>query len=277
MRTSKCDHAPGEKEGNVGRRSFTFGFIAGLTLWTWTSVASAQTAPAAAQTASQSSTADWQFEAVPYLWGSGIDGEVGIGNRTANVDASFSNIVKHLHFAAMGVVEARRERLVALADALYIDLRGQRATPGPLFSSVRPEQRLFILTPEAGYRILDDGDTSIDALGGIRYWHLGSELDFRAGVLPSVEMQASRNWVDAVVGVRARTALPRRTWVSAYGDVGAGGSDLTYQLVGTVGGDIGDHYAVVFAYRFLNVDYDKDRVLLDTDLKGPLFGFTFKF
>ena len=261
----------------MGRRSFTFGFIAGLTLWTWTSVASAQTAPAAAQTASQSSTADWQFEAVPYLWGSGIDGEVGIGNRTANVDASFSNIVKHLHFAAMGVVEARRERLVALADALYIDLRGQRATPGPLFSSVRPEQRLFILTPEAGYRILDDGDTSIDALGGIRYWHLGSELDFRAGVLPSVEMQASRNWVDAVVGVRARTALPRRTWVSAYGDVGAGGSDLTYQLVGTVGGDIGDHYAVVFAYRFLNVDYDKDRVLLDTDLKGPLFGFTFKF
>jgi hypothetical protein len=65
--------------------------------------------------------------------------------------------------------------------------------------------------------------------------------------------------------------------VSAYGDVGAGGSDLTYQLVGTVGGDIGDHYAVVFAYRYLNVDYDKDRVLLDTAMKGPLFGFTFKF
>jgi hypothetical protein len=52
---------------------------------------------------------------------------------------------------------------------------------------------------------------------------------------------------------------------------------LTYQLVGTVGGDIATHYAVIFAYRYLNVDYDKDRVLLDTAMKGPLFGFTFKF
>jgi hypothetical protein len=68
-----CDHAPEGKEGNVNGRSFTFGSIAGLMLWT--SVASAQTAPAAAQTASQSS---------------------------ANIDASFSNILSHLHFAAMG-------------------------------------------------------------------------------------------------------------------------------------------------------------------------------
>ena len=256
-------------------RFFTFGVIAGLMLWT--SVAAAQTPAASAQTASQSSTEDWQFEVVPYLWGSAIDGDVGIGNRTANVDASFSNIVKHLHFAAMGMAEVRRERLVALADALYTDLRGQRATPGPLFSSVRPEQRIFILTPEAGYRVLDDGDTSIDALGGIRYWHLNSELDFRAGLLPGIEMEATRNWVDAIVGLRARTGLPRRTWVSAYGDVGAGGSDLTYQLVGTVGGDINDRYAVVFSYRVLKVDYDKDRVLLDTAMQGPLFGFTFKF
>ena len=28
--------------------------------------------------------------------------------------------------------------------------------------------------------------------------------------------------------------------------------------------------------RYLKVDYDKDRVLLDTAMQGPLFGFTFK-
>jgi hypothetical protein len=83
--------------------------------------------------------------------------------------------------------------------------------------------------------------------------------------------------VDAIVGLRARRALPRGSWVSGYGDVGAGGSDLTYQVVGTVGMDIGARYAVIFAYRHLNVDYDKDRVLLDTAMQGPLFGFTFRF
>ena len=96
-------------------------------------------------------------------------------------------------------------------------------------------------------------------------------------MLPSIEMQASRNWVDAIVGLRARRALPGESWVSAYGDVGGGGSGLTYQLLGTVGMDIGAHYAVTFAYRYLKVDYDKDRVLLDTAMQGPLFGFTFKF
>ena len=33
----------------------------------------------------------------------------------------------------------------------------------------------------------------------------------------------------------------------------------------------------IFAYRDLKVDYDKDRVLLDTAMQGPLFGFTFRF
>jgi hypothetical protein len=220
---------------------------------------------------------DWQFELVPYLWGSSIDGELGIGNRTANIDASFTNILSHLHFAAMGLADVRRDRLVALADVMYSDLRGQRATPGPLFSSVRPEQKLLIFTPEAGYRLLDTEGASIDALGGIRLWHLKSELEFRAGLLPSVDMEASRNWVDVIVGLRARVGLPRGTWVSGYGDVGAGGSDLTYQLVGTVGTDIGAHYGVVFAYRHLNVDYDKDRVLIDNAMQGPLFGFIFRF
>jgi hypothetical protein len=85
----------------------------------------------------------------------GLDGQVGIGNRTAEVDASFSNILSHLHFAAMGLADARRNKFVVLTDALYTDVRGQAATPGPLFSSVSPQQKLFILTPVAGYRDLD--------------------------------------------------------------------------------------------------------------------------
>jgi hypothetical protein len=214
---------------------------------------------------------------VPYLWGSSIEGQVGIGNRTVDVDASFSNILDHLHFAAMGVAEVRRGNFVAMSDLMYSDLRGQRATPGPLFSSVSPEQKMFILTSEAGYRVFTNDGTSLDALGGIRYWHLKSELAFRAGVLPGIDLEASRNWVDAIVGLRATRALPRGSWVSAYGDVGGGGSDLTYQFVGTVGMDIGSRYAVVFAYRYLNEDYDNDGVLLDNAMQGPLFGFTFRF
>ena len=233
---------------------------------------------ASAQSAAPpSSPEDWQFEVVPYLWGTGIDGPVGVGNRTVDLDASFRNILSHLHFAAMGLVDARRDRFIVLTDAIYTDLRGHRATPGPLFSRVDPQQRLFILTPEAGYRLLDTGDSSLDVVGGIRYWHLKSELQFQAGLLPGFGVEGSRGWVDGIAGVRARKDLPRRWWASAYGDLGAGGSDFTYQIVANAGLDIHERYALDFGYRYLSVDYDNDGFLFDTAMKGPLFGFTIKF
>src|SRR5262245_1077333 len=50
---------------------------------------------------SQPSSEGWQFQIIPYRWGTSIDGRVGVGDRTADVDASFSNILDHLHFAFM--------------------------------------------------------------------------------------------------------------------------------------------------------------------------------
>jgi hypothetical protein len=230
-----------------------------------------------AQSVSPPPSADWQFEFVPYLWGSGMKGVVGIGSHSADIDASFSDILSHLHFAAMGLTEARRGRLVSLTDLVYTDLRGQHATPGPLFSSVNPKQRLFILTPAAGVRLVDADGATWDLVGGVRFWHSKSELQFGSGVLPGVDMEASRNWVDAIAGVRARMALSSNWWAGVYGDVGGGGSDVTFQLNGTAGWDIGPRYALVIGYRYLDVDYDNDDVLLDTAIKGPLFGFIFKW
>jgi hypothetical protein len=206
-----------------------------------------------------------------------LDGDVGIENRTADVDASFSNILSHLHFAAMGLVDARRNKFVVSTDLIYSDLRGQHATPGPLFSSVNPQMKLLILTPQGGYRILDAEGASIDAVGGIRFWRLKSELQFGAGVLPGIDVQDSRDWVDGIVGLRAKKTLPGHWWVSASGDLGGGGSKFTYQIITTAGLDIHQRYALDFAYRYLSVDYDKDNFLFDTAMKGPLLGFTIKF
>ena len=249
---------------NVITRAFVAGVAAGLLL-------------CASEVSAQPSAGDWQFEVVPYFWGSSLEGEVGIGNRTADVDASFSNILSHLHFALMGLTEARRDRFIALTDAIYTDVRAYHATPGPLFSSVNPQQKLFILTSGGGFRLLETNKSSLDVVGGIRFWRLKSELQFRAGLLPDVETEGSRNWVDGIAGVRGKKALSEKWWVSGYGDVGAGGSDFTYQLVGTGGLDISPRYALSAAYRYLSVDYDADNVLFDNALKGPLFGFTIKW
>ncbi len=249
-------------------RHIVRGIVAGVLLCT--SQAAAQSA------APQPSAENWQVQVVPYLWGSGLKGPVGIGNRTVELDASFSDIFSALHFAAMGFVDARRDRLVVLTDVIYTDLREQHATPGPLFSGVDPQQRLFILTPEAGYRVLDSEDMALDVVGGIRYWYPQSELRFRPGVLPGINLAESRGWVDGIVGLRARRALSRKWWVNGYWDLGAGGSKFTYQIFGRVNVDIHERYALNFGYRYLSVDYDNNNFLFDIAMKGPLFGFTIK-
>ncbi len=174
-----------------------------------------------AQSPSQPSAEPWQFRVIPYLWGSSINGRVGVADRTANVDASFRNILDHLHFALMGFADANwNNKLVVLSDVLYTDIRGERATPGPLFSSVAPNQKLFLLTPEGGYRMLDTSQASIDVVGGIRYWHLKSELQFQPGLLPGINVQEGRGWVDGIAGLRGTVYLPRNWWVTGYGDAG---------------------------------------------------------
>jgi len=132
--------------------------------------------------APQPSSEGWQVRIIPYLWGTSIDGRIGVGDRTADVDASFSNILDHLHFAFMNLADATwNNKLVLLTDLVYSDLRGFRATPGPIFSSVSPNQKLFLLTPEGGYRMLDNSQASVDIIGGIRYWHLKTETAVPAG------------------------------------------------------------------------------------------------
>jgi hypothetical protein len=248
-----------------------------ICLFLCASKVSGQSAPSQSAP-SQPSSEGWEFRLIPYLWGTSINGRVGIGDRTAGVDASFSNILDHLHFGVMGLIDATwNKKFVVLNDVLYTDLRGFRATPGPLFSSVTPNQKFFLLTPEGGYRILDTSQASLDVLGGIRYWHFNTELQFQPGILPGVDLQTSRGWVDGILALKGKVYLPRTWWLTGYGDVGGGGSNITFQFIGTAGVDIHKHYALLAGYRYLNVDYDKDRFLFDTSLKGPVFGFTFKF
>ena len=74
----------------------------------------------------------------------------------------------------------------------------------------------------------------VDLLGGVRYWHLRTDLKFGAGVLAAREATASTNWVDAIAGVRGKAHLSKKIFVSGKADVGGGGSRLTYQLFGGV-------------------------------------------
>ncbi|HSE99208.1 MAG TPA: hypothetical protein VLD57_13145 [Blastocatellia bacterium] len=225
----------------------------------------------------QSSSEEWQFQFTPYLFMSGIKGTAGARGFTSEVDAKFSDIIDEVNFGFMGTFEARKNKFMFLTDMLYINLSDSEATPGPLFSSVKADFKVFILDPEVGYRVAEKNGASLDLLGGLRYWHVNLRLDFREGVLPAVEAERSKNWVDAVGGLRVRAPLSERWFVVGKVDLGGGGSDFTYQFVGAVGVDVAKSVSLLFGYRYLSVDYDKDDFLFDMSLKGPIIGARFRF
>lgn len=235
-------------------------------------------ATTASQGGSAASTDEWQFQLTPYLWIASISGRAGIGPLVIDTDTSVTDADVELNFGFMATFEARKNKFVFLTDLQYSNLSTEKGNPGPLFSSTRASFKTFILDPEIGYRIVDNGQGSfVDLLGGIRYWHLNGTIDFRAGILPAAQASRSRSWVDAVSGLRGKAALGERWFLTGKADLGGGGSKFTYQLFGGVGVNLGKRIALIGGYRDLNVNYNKDGFLFDMSLHGPILGFGIKF
>ncbi len=234
----------------------------------------------AADPAPQTANSDgWQFRFTPYLWIAGISGNAGIGNLSVNVDSGITDTNVHLSFGFMGTLEARKDRFIIVTDFQYSNLGTDHPTPGPLFTSATADFKTFILDPEVGYRIAENTDkgTSVDVVGGFRYWHLKSDLAFTAGALPAISASRSRDWVDAVGGIRGRARISKRLFVIGKADLGGGGSKFTYQLFGGVGLLMGKRFALIGGYRDLSVNYNKDNFLFDVRLHGPILGLSIRF
>ena len=114
-------------------------------------------------------------------------------------------------------------------------------------------------------------------MGGVRYWHLSTNIEFRPGILPAAEIHDDRNWVDAIGGLRGRARLSPRWSVTGLGDLGGGGSDFTYQLFGGIGASVSKRVSLVFGYRYLAVNYRSNGFIFDVALKGPVPGAGFRF
>jgi hypothetical protein len=221
----------------------------------------------------------WQFQFSPYFWLAGLHGTGGVGNRTANVDESFSDVFDALNFALMVTFEARKGRFVSLTDLQYVSVSDEKATPGPLFSTVDAGFKTFVFDQEVGYRLYDDPDkgAALDVVGGARVWRVKTDFEFGAGILPATRIEGSRSWVDAVGGLRGNMALSEKVFLTGKFDLGGGGSDFTWQVFAGGGYNINPKIALIFGYRVLDVDYNKNNFVYDMNQRGPIVGLGFRF
>jgi hypothetical protein len=222
---------------------------------------------------------NWQFQFTPYFWLASAHGTSGIGNRTVAVDESFSEIFDTLNFFIMGTFEARKGKFISLTDLEYISISDDKATPGPLFSNVDAGFKTFIFDQEVGYRVLENAakGASLDVMGGARVWRVKTDFEFGAGVLPATRIEGSRSWVDAVGGLRGKMALSEKVFLTGKFDLGGGGSQFTWQVFGGAGYNLNPKIALIFGYRVLDVNYDKNNFVYDMSQRGPIMGLGFRF
>lgn len=238
------------------------------------------------------------FQVTPYLWVTGLEGRISPFRRgpTLHVDKSFSDVMDSLKLGGFINVWGRYDRAVFSGDVMYVDTTDIHAT-GTLKSleipeigtiepnasaSAKVDSKVFNATLQGGYRFLDTPRFTLDALGGVRFWHVSNDVTVTVkafGLSRSASHGESFGWTDPVVGLRAFLAVTDRLSLQAQADVGGFGvgSDLSWSALATVHYNLTDRFTASAGYKVLDVDYHHGGHVYDTRMNGPVLGLTMRF
>ncbi|HSE37240.1 MAG TPA: hypothetical protein VLG74_08060 [Blastocatellia bacterium] len=236
-----------------------------------------ETTGEAAALGTQGSSDKWEFMVAPYLWLAGLNGTIGVGDITTDIDPGVSDILNALNFGFMATFEARKNKFILINDLMYISLEKTKDTTGPLFSSLTANEKVFVLSPVAGYRLVEGKGSSLDAIAGIRFWHTSTRLELAPNQSAGRVAESSKNWADVIGGLRGQVHVSRLFSLVGRGDLGGGGSDFTYQLFGGVGIDVSEKVSLFGGYRYLYFKYTRGDSLFDGALNGVVLGAAFRF
>jgi hypothetical protein len=222
----------------------------------------------------------WKLSATPYMWLSGINGDVKVRDTEVDVDVPFSDILDALDFGALVHIEAQKGRWGLLSDVIYLALSTDKDLN---VVNAKLEIDTWIVELGGFYRLgagSRDSKTpmSLDVLVGGRYWNLDTEL-----TIGPLGREATAGWVDPFVGLRWIGELT--DWFALYvrGDIGGFGiydeaSKLTWNVDAGAAFNLSKSVALLAGYRALNIDR-RERHNLDADLTlaGPEVGLMIRF
>lgn len=256
---------------------------------------------AGAQEPAPSSAKAWEFSLTPYVWGTALKGDVGVGRTDTNVDASFDDILDSLNGALMLSAEARKGRFALISDTVFANLGSDgETTDGRL--KIDAEAKMWIQSFGGAYRIgtwkLTEFESagplsvSVDPYAGARYTYLNAEVKGRLdlpdfGIRARRTAETSESWVDPFIGLRTNWTLGDRWSLLLGGDVGGISTSEQYSaeaygLAGYKFGLAGSTTAQLRAgYRVLKQKYEDgdgpSAFAWDMTIHGPVVGLLIAF
>lgn len=87
----------------------------------------------------------------------------------------------------------------------------------------------------------------------------------------------SENWADPLMGARIQFPLSPKLVLTVLGDAGGwgAGSQLDYQILGTVGYKLSSKLTLGVGYRYLYVNYRPGSFVYDTAMSGAMIGINY--
>jgi hypothetical protein len=224
----------------------------------------------------QAGPRDWSGQVTIYGWGAGVSGDFRPlpGAPQLSFDNSFSDVLEDLDAAFFMSALARRGDLVLFGDLTYSSSSRSGRVPPGIAASGKLTMRSATLA--AGKRFEAAPQTTLDLLGGARFWSIDGLVSVP---LAGVTVAPEANFTDPIIALRANTQLSPRWSLLAYVDAGGFGvgSDFTWQTAVTANYKFSDHFYLSAGWRHLYVDYTKNGADFDGSMTGPIIGATFRF
>lgn len=224
-------------------------------------------------------TEGWSFEITPYAWYAGLEGDLTVGGQKADFEKDAADLLDAAEVGGSVRLGAAYDRFVigALVDYFSLSTDELDAEDQPAGATV--DAKMLLTEVAAGYRVdgWSEGQSFVLALG-IRNLHAENDLDVHGGpsfsderditdgmfyVLPTIPLFAS-----SIDGLRFNPVL----------GIGAGDSDLAYEMFPQVQYDLTDNVALRFGYRRVGWKFEGNGDNeLNVHLAGLIAGLGVKF
>lgn len=196
----------------------------------------------------------WKIETTPYLWAAGLEGDVTVNGNEVEFERSASDIFEAIDMAVsiLGVVQYNRFLFWGQADYFSKSTDNLDVEDQPEGGKLESKMSLGELA--VGYQF--DGfmeGMTIDVLAGVRALTMDNELTIYGVGTWETEDPAQDSRVDGILVLRPSIPiLPSKIDGLVFNPtlaIGAGDSDLVYELFPQIQYQITEHVAARVGYR----------------------------
>jgi hypothetical protein len=252
----------------------------------------------------------WTFNFAPYLWLPSVNTTLNYnlppalgGRLPTDITSGPGDYLPNLKFATMFAADARYDRFSILTDFMYTNVTASKSTVRSLDFFGLPSQpisrslqigatttlKAAIWTLAGGYTIAEGDWGNFDVIAGFRFLNLNANTNYDLALTVTGprrngatfggvgNISGSGDLWNGIGGVRGRIRLADTgLFVPYYFDIGAGGSNLTWQIASGLGYQTG-WAGVSVLYRYLSFEQDSNATIKHLALGGPMVMVNFSF